>query len=434
MRLVMSLLGFGLCVASASAIVAGEVIVRATAEPTDPWVGQRVILRIEVLAADAWAQIGTFEPIELPGAYLLQTDSQGSRLQETIDGTGYTGQAYALSLFPQRAGPLRVPPLPVAVSVKTWGVEATERSQQAETPEVSLDVRLPPGAEGVADLVSTGRFRASQTWSPENASPKVGDAVERSVTREASNLSAMALAPIETRRIDGVGIYPKEPDLDDATDRGSLDARRVDRVTYVFEQAGSVQLPALEFVWWNSDAERLETVTLAGMDLEIAPGAMSASAGPPAAPGSAVTARWRWLLLAAGVVAALLAWRLGPSLRARLQQWGAQRAASERRYFRRMIASIDSGDARRALRDIMRWLDRVQPDDDPALLGEFSGRWGEQRDAAAVDDLVRAASTGGALADPKALHTAFSGMRRRLRRCKGARRRSQVPLPELDVG
>ena len=68
-----------------------DLILRVAAKPTDAWVGQRVTLEVDVLGVNGWAQISKFGELQLPGAYIIQSESQGTRLQEIIDVLAYTG-------------------------------------------------------------------------------------------------------------------------------------------------------------------------------------------------------------------------------------------------------------------------------------------------------------------------------------------------------
>jgi hypothetical protein len=98
---------------------ADDIILRVAVKPPQAWVGQRVTLEVEVLSNGGWAQIPTFGELRLPGAYVLPVQGQGTRLQENIDGADYTGQGYQLSVYPQRAGEIAIPAMPVEVRVKT---------------------------------------------------------------------------------------------------------------------------------------------------------------------------------------------------------------------------------------------------------------------------------------------------------------------------
>lgn len=87
------------------------IIVRSSiATKPDIWVGQRVLLQVDVLARDGWAKINRAPDVEVPGAYMVRLETQGVRLNETVDGSAYTGQRYEMSLFPSGAAPLRFPP------------------------------------------------------------------------------------------------------------------------------------------------------------------------------------------------------------------------------------------------------------------------------------------------------------------------------------
>ncbi|MGB5986488.1 MAG: hypothetical protein WBG37_14375 [Desulfobacterales bacterium] len=74
---------------------AGEsepIIVRSSiATEPEIWVGQRVLMQVDVLARDEWAKIKKAPDVEVPGAYVVRLETQGVRLNETIDGSAYTG-------------------------------------------------------------------------------------------------------------------------------------------------------------------------------------------------------------------------------------------------------------------------------------------------------------------------------------------------------
>lgn len=413
---------------------ADDIVLRTTVEPADPWVGQRVILKIDVLGRDGWAQISRFGEVDLPGAYLLRTESQGTRLQETVDGVAYAGQRYEVSIFPQVAGVIEVPAIPVEVTTRTWGVETQQPVRRRRTPPVTMNARVPPGAEGIRGLISTTRLHAEQQWTPAVSDLVVGDALTRTITLEADDVSAMAFAPIEHADISGVGIYPAAPTVNDSTDRGSLTGRRIEEVTYVFERAGTRQLPDVVLSWWDISANRLETVTLSGLELDVLP----AAAGGFEAHGTYSTEDidWRGLALPAAMLLVLAYLLLGARTRL-VQQWRAwrsRREESEARYFRLAIRSIRSADAHTALRDIMRWLDRLNDKGPPAQLQEFLNRYGDAAATAVTEQLMHAVAGKSRLSDPAALIDALKKARKRRRQSGRSAARSQRSLPTLNHG
>jgi len=181
-------------------------------------------------------------------------------------------------LFAQRAGTLTVPPVPVDVEVKTWGAGAGTRIQRMSTPRVEFFIRTPPGAEGIRGLISTADLTANQNWTPEIDSPVVGDALKRTITLRAEDVSGMAFAPISHNRTEDLGIYPGEPEVDDRFARGDLTGTRIETVTYVFERAGAFEIPDLEFSWWDVGAGELKLLVLPGLSLQVAGNAVAETA------------------------------------------------------------------------------------------------------------------------------------------------------------
>jgi hypothetical protein len=412
-----------------AASAGGDIVLRAAVKPAEAWVGQRVVLQIDVLGADGWAQIGRFGEMDLPGAYLIRTDSQGTRLQENIDGVSYTGQRYEVSVYPQKAGVIEVPPLPVDVAIKTWGADAAQALRQERTPAVAITAKLPPGVKEIRGLISTTAFLAEQRWSADTAELKVGDALQRTITMQAEDVSGMAFAPLEFAELPGLGIYPAEPELADSADRGSLRGRRTEAVTYVFERAGVVQIPDIQLSWWNVSAQKLEAITLRGREFEIGPGPVG-TAGTPAVQRFGVQDLWLPGALVSVAIVFLL--RFGRPLMRRWYSWRRRRRESEPRYFKRALQSVRSKNPRLALRDIMRWLDRIHEGQRPVQLEAFVRRHADADARVAVNRLLDAVATDGRLADPATLIRVLTAMRTRWRKRGQRGSDAAFVLPDLN--
>ena len=227
-------------------LAAEAILLRTAVTPEEVWVGQKVLLHVDVLAKNGWAQLKKVGDAEVDGAYLLRLETQGTRLSETIEGDSYTGQRYEFMLFAQRDGKLTVPPVPVDVEVKTWGAGGGTRILRMWLPLVEFVTRTPPGAEGLSGLISTTDLTANQNWDPETESPMVGDALKRTISLRAKDVSGMAFAPMLHGKIENLGIYPGEPAVEDKFARGDLTGTRVETVTYVFEHAGDFEIPDVD--------------------------------------------------------------------------------------------------------------------------------------------------------------------------------------------
>jgi len=365
------------------ALAAGDIVLRSTVMPERAWVGQKVVLNIDVLAKDGWAQLPKGVDLEVAGAYLLDLESQGTRLGETIDGDAYTGQRYSFMLFAQREGEFAVPAVPVDVAITTWGVNGGTRIVRAKLPAAEFIARTPPGAEHVAALVSSVSLTANQSWEPETQTAMVGDAIKRSIVLRAKDVSGMAFSPTVFDAMDDIGVYPGEPSVEDQFDRGDFGGERVETVTYVFERAGRFEIPAVEITWWNTTAEELQHIVLPGLALEVT-GELLAETAVSTKELQQSDRRTLWVALGVTALAMILLMfsvgRLVPVWRA----WRKAEDESEAAYFRRIRRAVRSGDAAGVLRDTMRWLDRINDQSLPARLDSFLCRYGDAGEQAAV--------------------------------------------------
>ena len=355
---------------------AEPVVVRSSVEPQEAWQGQRVLLTIEVLGKDAWAQIPNMPTLQVSGAYVLPADSQGVRLQEQIDGAQYTGQQYQLSLYPQQGGTITIPAFSVEVKSKVWGTTESAGLTNQIVPAIEFTSKVPPGAKGVDWLVSTESFSATQTWSSSSSDMKVGNALKRKVTLTANNVSGMAFKPLNYPQTEGLGIYPAEPTVEDKRDRGSLSGTRNEEVTYIFEGAGTAEIPAIELVWWDLKNQELKKVVLEGRSIKVT-GSTKSTYADEAITEESNTVWWN-IVLGAIVLAAGVFWKreqISDNFRERKRA----RAEHEKVYFERFRKIAETGDALKTQAALMQWLDKVNTSNNPAQLELFLQRYSNKK-------------------------------------------------------
>jgi hypothetical protein len=411
-------------------LAAEQVVVRTAAVPGQALVGQRVILRIEVLGKDAWAQVARHENFDVEGVFIMKTQSQGIRIQETIGGDSYTGQRYELSLYPQRAGTIEVPPVAADVSISSWGASAGKADQEVTLPGLSIEVSSPPGAEGIAGIISTTALSVEQKWDPQIDSVKAGEAIQRHLVFTASNVPGMAFLPMEHPEIPGVSTYPKEPGIEDKSARGELTGQRLESVTYVFESPGEVTLPSVDVYWWDLTAELLRHIELPGLTVQvegISPAALIAPVDAAPAAG------WGSLLVVCGSALGLVV--LGYAFRHALfrmwKQWMLRKRSTEGYQFRAVLQAIETGNGVSIVRELMHWIDRLE-EGDPARLDRFLEQYADSQTCRLT---LQLATMAGREMDASLLRQGLKAARKRWKtaqRLKIRRKTASNQLPALN--
>lgn len=387
--------------------------------PGEPWVGQRVTLVVELLSPGPFASAPAFDLPTVPGVLLLEPDDRPTLDTEDVGGVSYTLQRHEFAVFAQRAGRVTLPAFPVRFeSSNGFGKPTTDH--RVMTQPVSFTAKLPPGAEGLATVVTTPNLTLKETWTPDPGPAAVGAAFTRTITVEAADVPGMALPAFRFDPPAGFRAYPKAPVVEDRVDRGSLTGRRVETTAYVCEAAGTYTLPALALSWWEPAGRVLNRASLPGRTFTVtAPPAPPPEAAPePPAP----TWPWAWGMLAL-VVAAAGGW------------WGWTRWSRpdpERECYRQFRQACQSADAPAAYRALVAWLDHALPSNPPPTPAGFAARSADPALGAAVAALEAAvfARPDGPNADwsPAELVRLVSAARTGLRESAGARRPALPPL------
>lgn len=329
--------------------LSAAIFVKAHVADSDKpiWVGQRVRIQIDALASDGWVGISKINLDDIDGALILDRNPGGITISATVDGQRCSGQRKEISIYPQRNGEIRIPEFSILVEPRAAGAGTTTEPLNKPVPSLSFTAQLPEGA-GSGALVSTPELKASQQWSMESTEASVGDAVERKIRLEADDLPGMLFQPLEMNESEGLGVYRKQPSIEDRMNRGQLRGVREDSVTIVFEAAGSYIIPDLSVQWFDLKSGQLKTELLPGRTFTV----RAASALPNEKSGK------RAFAITAGAIVLLLL--LVAGLRPIIRRNLATLQSSEWMAFQRVRRAARQGSPKTLLNGVLKWGDQLE--------------------------------------------------------------------------
>ncbi|HEY7296857.1 MAG TPA: BatD family protein [Xanthobacteraceae bacterium] len=278
-------LALALLAANLSAALA-EPRVRAEIEATGPvLVGQQIRVNVTVLVPNYFLSSPQFPLFDIPGAVVTLPDENAVNGTERIDGETYAAITKTYLITAQQAGNFALPAVQItfkyAAEPGKPGVDGA-----VKLPPLNFTATLPAGASAAAPSL-VAQVTVTQTLDGDPKSLKAGDALTRTVETFAANTQAMFIPPPDFNVPANIRIYPRDPVLTDVTsDRGVfVGGRRIDRVTYVFEQPGIYTLPAIEISWFNDKTGKQEVSSAPAISVTITPTSAAAPAteiAPPA--------------------------------------------------------------------------------------------------------------------------------------------------------
>jgi hypothetical protein len=292
---------------------AGSLQIDASLAPREGIVpGQKLTLTLKI-ATDRWFSGGTRISLpEVPGLVILQTEQFASNASERRGESSWVIQRWTLDVYPQRPGNFTIPPVKARLQVNTadGDVEGVLSS-----PGVQFTVSLPPALEGLEQWVAAPAFNVEQQFDRSLEGLQVGDAFERMVNFEASDVMAMMLPSLSPEDTPGLAAYPAPPVQENSNNRGQVSASRSERINYVVEAEGRYLLRARDFHWWDTSRGELRLVSLPAVEFTVGSGAASAATGNTPVP---TLSPRQWLALAAGLIGLglllWLGWRYLPRL------------------------------------------------------------------------------------------------------------------------
>ena len=211
----------------------------------------------------------------------LSQKVSGRRETVQVDGkfmhrTGL--RAYAL--FPLRAGTTTIEPL--SVKVRVGGFLTNRRVMDVASDPIEMEVLpLPPDAPDSFYDGNVGSWEFRVTTDKMNA--EVGEPIRIRVTAEgAGQVSRIQLPPLPD--IENARVAGRDEQVDMRIDQMTVRGNKTMEYTLVPTAAGSIEIPALEFSYFNPDVEKYRTRRSEPLTISARPGGKDLTAQPAPKP------------------------------------------------------------------------------------------------------------------------------------------------------
>jgi hypothetical protein len=296
---------------------APKVLVKAVASRDRVHVGEPLLLTYYVYTQTGITSLRAADAPQFPGFWsedLGQPEGGPRGEPATLEGERFDRYAFSRKLlFPTRSGTLKIPAatFQIGVARRTFfdvGEQVVARS--ADALEVTaLPIPEEPGFSG-----AVGKFRATATL--DKSSVALGEAATLRFRVEGSgNLKWIDKGPEVV--VPGAKVYPPSTSSDLKPGPNGISGSKTWEFAVVPETAGTLEVPALSFAYFDPAAGRLARADTPALPIAVQGGAPVAGGLPQAAP---VPARASGALPLRGDLDAPTALLPRPS--ARLLAWG----------------------------------------------------------------------------------------------------------------
>jgi hypothetical protein len=318
--------------------------------------------------------------LQLPGAFVVPLEQKS--FQRTVSGRPWLVHEVRYAIFPEKSGVLEIPAQSFSAreSGPRRSVFDTSRGKliRLQSKALKIEVLPRPAAYSGSTWLPTRNIVVEEEWSTEPEKLRAGESVTRTIRLRGEGLQGAQLPPVLLTTTDGIKHYPDQPTIADAEISTGLLGSRSDSVAIVPTRAGSIELPAVEIPWWDTQTQAMRTAAVPARTLQIMPAANAVTASPVAgneqlAPGSTADTGqqplWQWqlatLFCAIGWAFSLLLLLRKGATKNSSQAADDPKTVSPKAAYKSLIAACAADQPSQARKTLIQWAAAIQ--DNPSI-------------------------------------------------------------------
>lgn len=210
-----------------------------------------------------------------------------------LEGKLYRIKEIKYVIFPQKSGPLIIPSMTWNLTVAT--TRGSRINSAFRTPGIlrvlrsekqNIDVKTKPPAFTGTEWMPAEEVSIEQHWNTSTRNLVVGEPITRTITVKARSLSAAQIPPFPEQLVSGIKMYSDQPQFENSRTNTGIQGTRIESLAIVPSKSGTIILPEVNIIWWDTVNNYQRVATLAKQVLTIAPSATATLDLPPL-PGDA---------------------------------------------------------------------------------------------------------------------------------------------------
>lgn len=297
------------------------VFIDASLDHDNVYVQAQAVLTLRIYHSVPLYDDSSLTPLQLADARIEPLGSSRT-FEKIINGVRHGVIEIRYAIYPQRSGELSIPALMfTATTVEPAAPGDTNTASRpgkltrVTSAQMPLTVKPVPSAYPAdTPWLPARSLSLSESWNPDPPNSRVGDSLTRTLELKAEGLSSAQLPALPSTAVDGLRRYPDQPQLNNLNGERGLIGSRQEREALVPGRSGTLQLPSVEVVWWNTHEDHLERTGLPARSLSVGENAALMVDTPVGNASADLDLAWPWklasvILLCTTMIGFALWWR-----------------------------------------------------------------------------------------------------------------------------
>ncbi len=242
-----------------------EVMIKTEVSTQEPMVNQQVIYTVKLYTSQRLMD-AEYRPPQVKDALLVPL-GEGQRHEEVLNGHRFAVEEQHYVVFPQKSGELKI----ISPTFNALVFDTMPRRISIHAKPVKLNVKPTPLGYSGTYWLPAKQVALTEVYEEPHTKIKEGDTLVRTVTLQAAGVPAQLLPHLEFEHNAQFNSYSEKPELRNIAHQKELIGRADIKVTYIFNKAGKITIPALHLTWFNTDTGKEETASLPARTLDVEP-------------------------------------------------------------------------------------------------------------------------------------------------------------------
>ncbi|MGS0545509.1 BatD family protein [Pseudomonas sp. Y5-11] len=254
------------------------VFIEVSLDQSSVYVQAQAILTLRIYHSVSLYDDSSLTPLQIADARIEQLGDMRT-YEKDIKGVRHGVIEMRYAIYPQHSGLLLIAPQTFSATLVDTQPSQDATAQgpkpgkllRVNSAEIALTVKPKPLTYPAdAPWLPARSLSLSESWNPEPEHIQVGDSLTRSLTLKVEGLASSQLPALPGTEANGLRRYPDQPVLSNQSGERGLIGSREEREALVPSRSGSIELPTVDVVWWNTFEDHLEHTSLPARTLQVA--------------------------------------------------------------------------------------------------------------------------------------------------------------------
>ncbi len=253
------------------------VFIESSLDQSSVYVQAQAVLTLRIYHSVSLYDDSSVTPLQITDARIEQLGDTRT-YEKDINGVRHGVIEMRYAIYPQHSGLLTITPQTFSATLvdtqpakdPTAQGPKTGKLLRVASSEIPLTVKPKPITyPSDAPWLPARSLSLSESWNPEPDHTQVGDSLTRSLTLKVEGLASSQLPALPATEANGLRRYPDQPVLNNQSSERGLIGSREEREALVPSRSGSIELPTVDVVWWNTFEDHLEHTSLPARTLQV---------------------------------------------------------------------------------------------------------------------------------------------------------------------